>query len=198
MSLRDKLSKAKNQSQPNTGGSQKNEAGRSDARARVVTPEPEKSHPGENSEKKLFELSRHEAAVKKVVKRSATLADRITEDDMQAGMLALRNALKAENVIYDGASRQLVRNPDSKTQLAAFTLMMAYVEGTPVKRIAAVVADARSVEDRIHNLQESPEMANALRSIAGIGAAIEIDGEILDIEAEETVQETPSENEDVA
>lgn len=153
---------------------------------------PAAASPIEAAEEKLGELFKNEPTVRRLVRRAASLADRITEVDRDATLQAIRRALHAHISIYDHHAMQLVKVPDHKTQLAAATLLLAYDEGTPVKRIAAVVQSHTTAAERVEALKQSPEMFKAMRALSGLGVGVEVEGVLIDVETED-VQKSPSE-----
>lgn len=138
-------------------------------------------------------LTRAEPAARRVIKGAARLADRITDKDREAAVGAIRAALDAKLTIFDAINKKLIQPPDHKTQLAAATLLLAYDEGLPVRRIEAIVHNARTPEERMEVLRGSPEMLKAMKAMSGI-AVLEMDGEVIDAEFE-AVQKTGGENE---
>lgn len=81
-------------------------------------------------------------------------------DDMVA---ALSNGLKATRSFYV-KDEGLQREPDFKVQLQAAGLIMAHMEGEPVKRIIHQHLGADGKLDLRGALQDSPELAAAVQS----------------------------------
>lgn len=175
-----------------TGGQEsKNPSEGRASRARKAKMEKSKKPPKSPAETKLRELARSSAS--RAVRGAARLADFVSEKDTASAVQAIREAMGADNTIYDKEAEKLITTPDHKTRLAAATLFLAYTEGTPVKRIEAIVHNARTPQERMEALQGSPEMMAAMRAMSGL-VDISVDGEIIDAEFE-PVQETGGENE---
>jgi len=148
--------------------------------ARATCP-PESAPDFSASEAKLSQAIKDEPAVRKVVRRSARLADLITDDDRVRAKEVIRDAMEATTRIYDGKAKALDIQPDHKTRLAAATLQLAYDEGTPVKRSVSISADFRSADEIVKAIQASPEASRALAALSGLGIRLEAEGEIINI-----------------
>lgn len=77
------------------------------------------------------------------------------------GQVILR-AIKAKTRHWDREAREFVIEDDCKTQLQAFALTVAHMEGEPVKRIIHQHLGAGGKIDFKAALEESPELAQAL------------------------------------
>lgn len=149
-----------------------------------------------DAEAKLTKAVRADPPARKVVRLAARLADRITEDDRQKAVEVIRGAMSASITTYDPKKRALVELPDFKTQMAAATLLIAYDEGTPIKRVAAVVSHVDS-EDMVARFRDSPEMLSVMKTISGLGMKLEVGGEVIEGDFS-PVQESGGENPAVA
>jgi hypothetical protein len=82
----------------------------------------------------------------KVIKKSISISQLLTERDQAANVRVLREAKSATHRVFDPATKQLIEVPDHKTRLAAITLELAYSEGRPVERQVSINADAQDFE----------------------------------------------------
>lgn len=106
---------------------------------------------------KMKNLWRMEPAVRHIMRRSAALADQLTEQDVADDARVIREAANATIIAYDPHLKKHVERPDHKTRLAATTLRRAYHEGLPVKREISVQTSFESGESVIERLKNSPE-----------------------------------------
>jgi hypothetical protein len=111
---------------------------------------------------KMKNLWRMEPAVRHIMRRSAALADQLTEQDVQDDARVIREAANATIIAYDPHLKKHVERPDHKTRLAATTLRRAYHEGLPVKREISVQANFESGESVIERIKASPEAMRML------------------------------------
>jgi hypothetical protein len=109
----------------------------------------------------------------------------------EKGQRELREAKNACTRSYDLETKEFTEYPDHKTRLAAATLSRAYDEGTPVQRQVIVAKTFRSAEETVSKLRQSPELIQALKSLTEAGVELEVDGQVIDIEAD--VQKSGSE-----
>lgn len=137
----------------------------------------------DQSERRLNDAIEKEPAVRKVVKKSARLADRITEEDRDKSMEVIREALGATNRIYNREKGAVDIYPDCKTRLAAATLLLAYDEGLPVKRSVVLTGDFKSADELIAGLKDSPEAQRMLKALSWQGVQLVHDGEVIDLPA---------------
>lgn len=95
------------------------------------------------------------------------LAERLLADPefVPAMLAAAKNGLIATRSYYEGKgeSRELITEPDFKTQLQAFALLLAHMEGEPIKRIIHQHLGTGKTVDPLDALRDSP----ALREAAG-------------------------------
>jgi hypothetical protein len=138
---------------------------------------------------KLAELRKKEPSIRPVVRAVRRLADCIKENAADKNAQVIEDAKNATHRVFDPASRTMIEVPDHKTRLAAVTLELAYVEGTPVKREISVTGTFESFETVLDRLKQSPE---ARRMLAGIGMNLDVQKSPIEIEAEIT-RETPAE-----
>ena len=115
---------------------------------------------------KLKGLWKMDAAIRSIMRRSAALADQLTEQDVEDDARVIREAANATIIAYDPHLRKHVERPDHKTRLAATTLRRAYHEGLPVKREISVQANFESGESVIERIKASPE---AMRMLGRMG-----------------------------
>lgn len=111
---------------------------------------------------KMKNLWRMEPAVRHIMRRSAALADQLTEQDVADDARVIREAANATVMAYDPHLRKHVERPDHKTRLAATTLRRAYHEGLPVKREISIQGTFESGENVIERLKNSPEAMRLL------------------------------------
>lgn len=150
-------------------------------RARTEAPAPIHDPREAAANRKLGDLRTNESAVRKIVRASASIAAMITNEDREKAIQVIREAMNATVWVYDPGTRRHIHSPDWKTRLAAVTLGLAYGEGLPVKRIAAVVHDHTTPEDRLRAFQDSPQMTNAIRALSGLGVSMVAEGDVIDI-----------------
>lgn len=122
-------------------------------------------------------------AMSKVIKKAASIADRMTEEDRDAGMQVLRDALVATTPYFNLETKLVEERIDLKTRLAALTLQLAYDEGLPVQRVLTGRVDAESAEETLARLRESPEAMRAIRGLKAAGVNIAIEGQVIEVEA---------------
>lgn len=139
--------------------------------------------PGENeATEKLFRLQSSEPACRKIVRAAAKIADQLTDDDRRSFARVLRRCLRARHQpSWDIEKKKMVSKPDYRTQLAAVTLGLAYTEGPPTQKVAVAHAQVPTSE-MLERYRESPAMLEALRAASGLGAAVEIEGQVIDLE----------------
>lgn len=94
------------------------------------------------------------------------LADALLADPEFIGLMlgAIRNGLKATRSFYV-KDQGMQTEPDAKTQIQAFALILAHMEGEPVKRIIHQHLGAGGQVDVLAALRESPALADAARSL---------------------------------
>jgi hypothetical protein len=106
------------------------------------TPNDCTNHPGlEPGVEKLKGLWKMESGIRSIIRRSAALADQLTEQDVADDARVIREAANATIIAYDPRLKRHVERPDHKTRLAATTLRRAYHEGLPVKREISIQSD---------------------------------------------------------
>lgn len=90
------------------------------------------------------------------------LAERLlaTPGFIDAMVDAVTNGLRATRSFW--TKEGLHTEPDSKTQLQAFALTMAHMEGEPIKRIIHQHLGGSGQVDPLKALQESPELLEAV------------------------------------
>ncbi len=97
------------------------------------------------------------------------LADRLLAEPTFLSLMvdAAMNGLKATRSFWTGKgdSAQLVTEPDSKVQLQAFALLLAHMEGEPIKRIIHQHLGGAGPLDPLAALQDSPELREAARKM---------------------------------
>lgn len=91
------------------------------------------------------------------------IADALLAEPDFVGLMvgAMRNGLKATRSFYV-KDQGHVTEPDFKVQLQAVALIMAHMEGEPVKRVIHQHLGAGGKVDVKAALQESPELAEAV------------------------------------
>lgn len=159
---------------PKSTKPEKSPTARALARARS-NPDPDQAV--ESSVSKLAQAADKEPAVRKVVRASKRLADRLDETNRERAKEVLVDAMEASGTMFDPEAKALRNIPDHKTRLAAATLVLAYDEGLPVKRTVTLTGDFQTADQLIDRLRSSPE---ALRAIMGAGVKIEVAGEVIE------------------
>lgn len=93
------------------------------------------------------------------------LAERLLADPtfVDAMVDAVMNGLRATRTYFVKGQTEPISEPDSKTQLHAFALVLAHMEGEPIKRIIHQHLGGTGAVDPLAALQDSP----ALREAAG-------------------------------
>jgi len=105
---------------------------------------------------------------------------------------AIREARKATHRIFDPEARRMIEVPDHKTRLAAVALMLACDEGLPIRREVMIGGDSRSADDVLKVFRSSPEGMRTLRALSGVGAGLEVDGQVIEVGDLSGVQKTGS------
>lgn len=82
-------------------------------------------------------------------------------------LAAVKNGLKASRSFYrgKGEAAELITEADSRTQIQTFALLMAHMEGDPVKRVIHQHLGGGGNVDPLAALQESPELRAAARRL---------------------------------
>lgn len=97
------------------------------------------------------------------------LADRLLAEPgfVDAMVAAAVNGLRATRSYWTGKgdSAELVTVEDSKVQLQAFALILANMEGEPIKRVIHQHLGAGGQADPLAALQESPALRDAARRL---------------------------------
>lgn len=95
------------------------------------------------------------------------IADRLLADPefMQLMQDAITNALRATVRHWDREAKRFEVDPDFKTQLSAFSLVMAHMEGEPVKRIIHQHLGGAGAPDPLEALRESPALRDAAKAL---------------------------------
>ncbi len=95
------------------------------------------------------------------------IADRLLSDPEFIPLMieAVTNGLKATRTEYTGhgKDREAEQVPDFKTQLQAFALLLAHMEGEPIKRIIHQHLGGQGAIDPLAALQESPALRDAAK-----------------------------------
>jgi len=117
---------------------------------------------------KLKGLWKMEAGIRSIIRRSAALANLITEQDLEDDARVIREAANATIIAYDPRLKRHVERPDHKTRLAATTLRRAYHEGLPVKREISFQGDFESGDAVIARLRQSPEARRLMPELAAL------------------------------
>jgi len=174
---------------------------KSKCNALAITPETEKSQSGGPA--------RNPNPNKDVVPRqiAATLAEKLTDDDLDKVVVVYREGLEATTKIWKEArgrhpDGRLIRGhweflPDWRTRKACADMIAAYREGLPVQRQQILVGKFRDIEQTRAVVGSSPEALKAISGLRAAGLAVEHDGQVLEGEFE-VVQKTVGENPSVA
>lgn len=97
------------------------------------------------------------------------LADRLIADPtfVDAMVDAAMSGLRATRSYWQGKGEnaQLVTEPDSKVQLQAFALILAHMEGEPIKRVIHQHLGGEGKVDPLAALKESPALREAARGL---------------------------------
>ncbi len=95
------------------------------------------------------------------------LADRLLAEPgfVDSMVDAVMNGLRATRSFWKGKGEtaELVTEADSKCQLQAFALVLAHMEGEPIKRIIHQHLGGTGAVDPLAALQESPELRDAAK-----------------------------------
>ena len=93
------------------------------------------------------------------------LAEKLLNDPdfMPAMIAALMGGLKATRSYYDKGAGAVVTEADSRVQVQTVALLLAHMEGEPVKRIIHHHLGAGGKLDLQAALRESPELAEAVQ-----------------------------------
>ena len=123
------------------------------------------------------------AALGKVIKKAANIAELFDEDDLLQCVRVIREAMNATHRIFDRGTGRLIEVPNHKARLAAVALMLAYTEGLPVQRVVQNRVEMETGEEIMARLRESPAAMAALLAGQKAGAKWVIDGQVIDVEA---------------
>jgi hypothetical protein len=123
-------------------------------------------------------------ALSKVIKKAASIADRMTEGDREDGMEVLRAALHATTPYFNMETKRTEERIDLKTRLAALMLMLSYDEGLPVQRVMMAKVEVETADETLARLRESPEALRAIAGLRAAGVTLKIGEEIIDVESE--------------
>ena len=137
--------------------------------------------PAEKGAQKLAKAMKEVSAIRKVVRASARLADFISQEDREDCARVIREAKQATMRVYSKEKGDLIVIPDHKTRLAATTLELAYIEGTPVKRSVEIKAEFESADMLIERLRSSPEAMRMIRAYSEKGIPIQHQGQVPDL-----------------
>jgi Zn-dependent M32 family carboxypeptidase len=136
--------------------------------------------PADKGVQKLAKAMKEVSVIRKVVRASARLADFITQEDREDCARVIREAKQATMRVYSKEKGDLIEIPDHKTRLAATTLELAYIEGTPVKRSVEVKADFESADVLIERLRSSPEAMRMFRAYSKQEIPLQHQGQVPD------------------
>jgi hypothetical protein len=92
----------------------------------------------------------------KVIKKTASIAELLTEDDQQENLRVIREAKSATHRVFNFETKKTEEVPDHKTRLAAITLELAYTEGRPVERQMSVSGKFEDLAALQERLKHSP------------------------------------------
>ncbi len=95
------------------------------------------------------------------------IADKLLSDPEFIPLMieAVTNGLRATRTEYTGhgKDREAEQVPDFKTQLQAFALLLAHMEGEPIKRVIHQHLGGTGSVDPLAALQDSPALRDAAR-----------------------------------
>lgn len=115
--------------------------------------------PARKAEKELGSLA-------KVIKKAASIAELLTDDDQEENLRVIREAKKATHHVYDQIKKCLVPVPDTKHRLAAVILDLAYREGRPVERSVTAAVPFDELSDRVERFKRSPAAQDFILRLA--------------------------------
>ena len=118
--------------------------------------------------------------MRKIVRKAASIAELMTEQDLEDDARVFREAKNACSRHYDHHIKDFTEFPDHKTRLAAAALSRAYVEGTPVQRQVILTHKFDGADATIARIKSSPELLAAVKTLQGSGLEIEAGGEVID------------------
>ncbi len=114
----------------------------------------------EERERKRIARQEIRRTLGKVIKKAASIAALLTDEDQQANLRVLREAKEACHVYITKSGKVYV--PDHKTRLAAVALDLAYREGKPVERSVSAsgsLTEWQAALDRIRTAESLPKIA---------------------------------------
>jgi hypothetical protein len=149
----------------------------------------------ENQEKHRARGENPSKAMAKVIKKAASLCDRLDDLDREKALQVLRECMEATTPYFNKETEKTEERIDARMRLAAVTLLLAYDEGLPVQRVLTGRVEQETADEIMSRLRESPAAMAALRAARNAGATLTIGGEIVDIDAEVLPVE-PVENRD--
>jgi hypothetical protein len=96
-------------------------------------------------------------SIAKVIKKAASIAELLTENDQQENLRVIREAKRATHRVFNFETKKTEAVPDHKTRLAGVMLDLAYREGKPVERSLEVSGSYTELSDVLKSLEQSPE-----------------------------------------
>lgn len=118
-------------------------------------------------------LAKPSAALKKIQKTAARLADLTDDKDENSCLQVIRDAMNATHRIFDPEHRRMIVVPDHKTRLAAATLILGYTEGTPIQRSVVSTGIFESEDQILDRLNETPGGRSTLTHLAELGVPLD-------------------------
>jgi hypothetical protein len=100
----------------------------------------------------------------KVIKKAASIAELLTEDDQQENLRVIREAKCATHRVFNLETKKMENLPDHKTQLAAVMLDLAYREGKPVERqmsLSGKFEDLLELQERVAQSQAFKQLTES-------------------------------------
>ncbi|HEY2626271.1 MAG TPA: hypothetical protein VGI41_05915 [Candidatus Udaeobacter sp.] len=101
-------------------------------------------------------------SIAKVIKKAASIAELLTEDDQEENLRVIREAKRATHRVFNFETKKTEAVPDHKTRLAGVMLDLAYREGKPVERQVQLQGDFEDLSVRLEKYKFSPEARRLL------------------------------------
>ena len=99
----------------------------------------------------------------KVIKKAASIAELLTEDDQEENLWVIRQAKRATTRMWNIKTKKMEEFPDHKTRLAAVMLDLAYREGKPVERQISANGSLTDMKELLARLDTSPSYQESLQ-----------------------------------
>jgi hypothetical protein len=101
-------------------------------------------------------------SIAKVIRRAASIAELLTENDQRENLRVIREAKRATHRVFNFETKKTEAVPDHKTRLAGVMLDLAYREGKPVERSMELTGNFKELSEVLADLEQSPEARRLL------------------------------------